>query len=299
MPRSVFITGLLFALASAVFPALSHVFAKVLTSHYHPVVVVFFRSFVSLFLLLAWAAITKNMIIYKTTRLKSNLLRGGLGTVSVFVVIYAYHTLPVGDIAALLNAAPLISVLLAMYFLGEKIGWKRAAILAIGFCGVILMAQPSGKIPLHGLAIGLAAASGMAMTTVLIRHLGKTESPITMTFYFSLIGTVIAGLLTPFFWTGFSTSLIPLTILCGFFGLLAQLSHAEALKRLPVAVKEPIGYTFFLWSLFLGFAIWGTIPTPIVLAGSALVIGSNLLLVFVEYKRSKKTQKESELVIMN
>jgi drug/metabolite transporter (DMT)-like permease len=295
--RSIFLTGVLFALASAAFPALSHAFAKVLTAHYHPVAVVFFRSFVSLVLLSGWAVATKNTTIYKTTKIKSNILRGALGASSVLVIIYAYSTLPVGDVAALLNAAPLMSVLLALFFLGEKIGWKRAGILAIGFGGVILMAQPSGKIPVYGLAIGLSAAFGIAVVTVLIRHLGKTESPLTMTFYFSVIGTVAAGLLTPFFWTGFSVSLIPLTILCGFFGLLAQLSHAEALKRLPVAVKEPIGYTFFLWSLFLGLAIWGTIPTPIVLAGSGLVIGSNLLLVFIEYRKSRKTQPEAELVI--
>ncbi len=297
MSRSVFLTGVLFALGSALFPALSHAFAKVLTSHYHPVVVVFFRCLVSLVLLSIWAIFTKNTAIYKTERLKSNLLRGTLGAFSVITVIWAYATLPVGDVAALLNAAPLMSVSLAMLFLGEKIGWKRAGILAIGFSGIILMVQPSGKIPLHGVAIGLAAALSIAVITVLIRHLGKTESALTMTFYFSLIGTIVSGIMTPFFWTGWDPKLIWLVLLVGIFGLWAQLSHAQALKYLPVAVKEPIGYTFFLWSIFLGFAIWHTIPTPIVLAGSALVIGSNLLLVFVEYRRSKETQKEAELVI--
>ncbi len=294
MPKSIFLTGVLFALASALFPALSHAFAKVLTSHYHPVVIVFFRCLVSLVLLSAWAMITKNSSIYKTERLKPNLVRGTLGAFSVIIVIWAYATLPVGDVAALLNAAPLMSVSLAMVFLGEKIGWKRAGILAVGFGGIILMAQPSGKIPLHGVGIGLAAALSIAIITVLIRHLGKTESALTMTFYFSLIGTIVSGLMTPFFWTGWEPSLIWLILLVGLFGLFAQLSHAQALKYLPVAVKEPIGYTFFLWSLLLGFLIWHTIPTPIVLMGSALVIGSNLLLVFVEYHKSKKIQEDAE-----
>lgn len=177
MNRSIFLTGVLFALASAVFPALSHAFAKVLTAHYHPVAIVFFRSFVSLVLLLGWAVATKNTGIYKTTKLKSNLLRGALGASSVLVIIYAYSTLPVGDVAALLNAAPLMSVLLAMFFLGEKIGWTRAGILAVGLSGVILMAQPSGKIPLYGLVIGLSAAFGIAVVTVLIRHLGNHPNP--------------------------------------------------------------------------------------------------------------------------
>jgi len=295
LSKSVFLNGVFFALASSFFLALSHSFAKVLTTHYHPVVVVFFRCFVSFIILSAWAVITKNSSVYKTKKLTTNLVRGTLGTMSVIVVIWAYATLPVGDVAALLNAAPLISVLLAMFFLGEKIGWKRAIILAIGFTGVIIMAQPSGKIPFPGVAIGLAAAFAIAVITVLVRHLGKTESPITMTFYFSLIGTVMSGVMLPFFWTGWDKNLVWLTLLVGVFGLWAQLALAQSLRDLPVAVKEPIGYTFFLWSLLLGFLIWHTIPTHIVLGGSALVIASNLLLVYVEYKKNKTVK--SELIV--
>lgn len=297
MSRTIFLSGVLFALASALFPALSHGFAKVLTAHYHPVVIVFFRCLVSLVILSVWAVATGNRDIYKTKRLRPNLVRGGLGAISVIVVIWAYATLPVGDVAALLNAAPLMSVTLATIFLGEKIGWKRAGILAVGFAGVVLMAQPSGQIPVRGVVIGLAAAFSIAVITVLIRHLGKTESPLTMTFYFSLIGAIVSGAMTPFFWTGWDQSLVWLVVLVGIFGLWAQLSHAQALKHLPIAVKEPIGYTFFLWSLLLGFLIWGTIPTPIVLAGSGLVIASNLLLVFLEYRKNKRETPEAELQI--
>lgn len=297
MSRHFFLSGVLFALASALFPALSHGFAKVLTSHYHPVVIVFFRCFISLVILSAWATCKKDWKLYKTNHLTANLFRGVLGTLSVMVIIWAYSVLPVGDVAALLNASPLMSVSLAMLFLGEKIGWRRAGILGIGFAGVVLMAQPSGQIPFTGVLIGLAAAFGIAVVTVLIRHLGKTESPITMTFYFSFIGTIVSGAMVPFFWTGWEPHLVWLVLLVGIFGLWAQLSHAQALQYLPVAIKEPIGYTFFLWSLLLGFLIWGTIPTSIVLTGSALVIASNLLLVFIEYRKSRKMQDEAELII--
>ena len=297
MNKSIFLTGVLFALASALFPALSHAFAKVLTSHYDPAVIVFFRCFISLLLLMGWAAVNKNLFMYKTDRLKPNLARGTLGALSVVIIIHAYATLPVGDIAALLNTSPLISVTLAALFLGEKIGWKRVCILAVGFSGVLLMAQPSGNIPMKGLLIGLAASTGMAIVTVLIRHLGKTESPLTMTFYFSLIGSVVTGAMLPFYWNGWDWNLVVQVVLVGVFGLCAQLTHAQALKYLPVAVKEPIGYTFFLWSILLGFLIWEDMPTSIVLLGSAIVIGSNLLLVFVEYRKSRKISKEAELEV--
>lgn len=256
--------------------------------HYHPVVIVFFRCSFSLVALYAWSLMTKNPSVYKTPRIKPNIIRGIIGALSVMVVLWAYKTLPVGDVAALLNAGPLMSVSLAFFLLKEKLDWQKISILICGFSGVVIMAQPSGLIPLHGVFIGLFAAFSIAATTVLLRYLGRTESAVTMTFYFSLFGTVISGALLPFFWNGWDARLGWLVLLVGIFGLAAQLSHAQALKYLPIAVKEPIGYSFFLWSLLLGFLIWHHVPTLIVLLGSAIVIGSNLLLVFVEYRRTHK-----------
>ncbi len=289
----------MFALLSAFLPAASHALAKILTENYHPVVVVFFRCVVSLMGIGVWAALTQNFSFYQTDHLKSNIIRGVLGTLSVITVVFAYATLPVGDIAALLNVAPLMSVILAFFFLREKISKGRAFILLAGFMGVMLMVQPSGQIPLHGVMIGLLAAFGIAVTTVLIRHLGKTESPLTITFYFSVVGTVLCGCVIPFFWTGWVWHSVGVIVAMGVFGLLAQLSHAEALRRLPIAIKEPIGYTFFLWSLFLGYAIWDSIPTTIVLCGAAIVIASNILLVLVEYRKSKTIKNEQEMSVFS
>lgn len=285
MSRQVFYWGLLFALGSALFPALGHAFSKVLAGHYHPVVITFFRCFISLLILGGWMGITKRWDIVKTTKLKTHILRSVLGTFSVMLIIYSYAHLPVGDIAALLNTSPLISVTLALVFLKEPIGWAKGLALAAGFGGALLMVQPSGEIPLHGVFLGLGASAFIAVITVLIRHLGRTESPLTITFYFSLVGSVVTGGMAPFFWTGWSWPLTYLVMLVGIFGVSAQLAHAQALKMLPVAVKETIGYSFFLWSLLLGFLIWDTWPTSVVLAGSAIVIAANLVLIYVESRK--------------
>jgi len=284
------------ALMSALFAVLSHTFAKSMTVHYHPVVIVFFRCFMSLIFISGWAIATGQSSIYKTKRLSQNILRGALGAFSTIAVVWTFASLPLGDASALLNASPLLSVCLAIIILGEKITLKRSAILGVGFIGVVIMAQPTGQIPIKGVMIGLGAATSIALITVLIRHLGKTESALTMTFYFSLVGTLVSGALAPFFWTGWDKNLMWAVPLVGFFGMLAQITHAQALKHLPISIKEPIGYTFFLWALLFGFIIWGTLPTPIVILGSLLVIISNLTLVFVEIRKNKK---ERELADFN
>lgn len=271
---------------------MGHAFSKVLTSHYHPAVITFFRCFISLVLLTGWMGITKNWKAIRTTKLKTHILRSVLGTFSVMLIVYSYAHLPVGDIAALMNTAPLMSVTLALIFLGERIDWKKGLVLAAGFGGAILMVQPSGQIPFYGVLLGLGASAFIAVITVLIRHLGRTESPITITFYFSLVGSVVTGIMLPFFWTGWSWPLTGLVLLVGIFGVCAQLAHAQALKYLPVAVKETLGYTFFLWSLLLGFLIWHTWPTQVVIAGSIIVIVSNVVLIYFETRKKPETAVE-------
>lgn len=294
--RPQFYWGVLFALASALFPALGHAFSKVITTHYHPVVVTFFRCSISLLLLTSWVAVAKRWDVLKTDKLRTHILRSVLGTFSVMLIVYSYAHLPVGDIAALMNTSPLISVLLALLFLGESIDKRKIVVLGAGFAGAILMVQPSGQIPFHGVLMGLGASAFIAVITVLIRHLGRTEHPITTTFYFSLVGTIVTGIMVPFFWTGWSWRFAGLVALVGIFGVSAQLARAQALKLLPVAIKETLGYTFFLWSLLLGFLIWHTWPTHIVLIGSAIVIGSNLFLIYSESRKHGSRVVEGETV---
>jgi drug/metabolite transporter (DMT)-like permease len=39
----------------------------------------------------------------------------------------------------------------------------------------------------------------------------------------------------------------------------------------------PVNYTSMVWSILIGFVWFGDVPTPIVLAGSALVLGAAML----------------------
>src|SRR3546814_7275632 len=51
--------------------------------------------------------------------------------------------LPLADVMAVYQATPLIVTVLAIPLLGERVGWRRALAVGIGFIGVILVLQPA------------------------------------------------------------------------------------------------------------------------------------------------------------
>ena len=53
--------------------------------------------------------------------------------------------LPLADVMSFYMAGPIYVAALSHLLLGEKVGWRRWAAILVGFCGVIIMLQPSGS----------------------------------------------------------------------------------------------------------------------------------------------------------
>ena len=132
------------------------------------------------------------------------------------------------------------------------------------------------------MVIALTAALLQAVMSILLRHLGGHERPETITFYFFVIGTFITGLAMPFVATGPSLPDVPHLVGIGLAGAAAQWLYSIALRNTPAAVVAVIGYSSIVWATLFGWLIWSDWPLPIVFVGSAVVILSNLFIVWRE-----------------
>jgi len=281
-------TGITLALGSTFLLALSHIIAKLLSEDYHPIVIAFLRNLVTLVMIVGWAVLARKTDLFKTQNLKAQISRGLVGSVGLVFVVSAYAALSVSDITAVLNTSPLFAVVLAFFFLGEPLGWKRGVALLVGFIGALLIIQPSGALTGSGLLLAISASLAIATQTIIVRYLGRTDHTVTTVFYTALTGAGLTAFAVPFFWTGWSDQLGWLVLGLGTVGLLAQLTRTQCLRLLPVSLTEILGYSFFLWSLLLGFMIWRNTPTPHMLIGSAIVIAASLLIVRMEQKGQPK-----------
>ena len=71
-------------------------------------------------------------------------------------------------------------------------------------------------------------------------------------------------------------------IIIGVFNGFGQYWWTRALSLAPPAAVGPFYYFALVWAMVLGFVFWGDVPGLSLLAGSAIVVGSGLFLLWHE-----------------
>jgi drug/metabolite transporter (DMT)-like permease len=61
-----------------------------------------------------------------------------------------------------------------------------------------------------------------------------------------------------------------------------QYLWTRALHLAPTSAVVPFNYFSLVWAIILGFLVWGDLPSAALLAGSAIVVGSGMFLLWHE-----------------
>ncbi len=267
---------------------LMNVFGKIMQDIYQPLEVVFWRNFVSMVVLLPFVIWVFRGKFPPMGKPRTMLARGVMGSMTLVFSTTAYFHLPLADANAIILSAPLIIVLLAGPFLGEVVSRPRIICTIIGLLGVLCVAQPSGVISMTGTIFAVLAAISVAMMRVLLRHLGKTEDPLAMTFYFLFIGTVFTFIWMPFIGKIPPIETIPFLIAMGFCGALGQYLNALSYKFGDASFVGIFVYTQLVWAIPFDYMIWGYAPHLHTIMGGIIIAGSNILMIILERRRMRR-----------
>jgi drug/metabolite transporter (DMT)-like permease len=115
--------------------------------------------------------------------------------------------------------------------------------------------------------------------------MAQTESPQTLTMYQMVVITSFTTLSLPLGFIVPSWSDAGLMILCGVGNAIGQFWWTKALHLAPTSAVTPFSYLSLVWAMILGFLVWGDVPTVGLMIGSAIVVGSGLLLLWRETRR--------------
>ena len=282
--------GMLAAIAAFFLFSIMAVCAKLLSERHSVIEIAFYRNLIGTlpFLFLIFVLGKREILIIKS-RPAAVGFRAVLGAVSLTTTFAAFSIMPMAETTVLLFTASLFIPVLGVFVLGERVGPYRWAAVFIGFAGVVVMASPAGNLNTLGIAIALTASLMHAVLQVVLRYLGKFESPETVTFYFMVIGTLITALPLPFIAVTPALDEIPLLFGLGLTGAAAQWFLSVAFRNAPAAVVTVFNYTGIVWAMLFGWMIFNDWPAPLVLLGAAIVIGSNVLMVWREIRLGKVT----------
>lgn len=249
----------------------------------------FFRQFFAVPVVLAIVLAGPGLASLRTARIGRHVTRTLFGLVGMVANFGAVILLPLAEATTLQFTVPIFATILSTLLLREVAGLHRWSAVLIGFIGVLLVVQPgNGHFPLGGAAVGLSAAFMVALISIQIRELGKTESPTTTVFWFSVLSLPILAIAYPFFARQHDATAWALLAGIGLTGGIGQMALTAALRWAPVSTVVPMDYSSLIWATLYGWLLFGVLPTASTWLGAPLIIASGLYIVWREHRLAKR-----------
>lgn len=230
--------------------------------------------------------------ILRPSRLGLQLLRSLFLLASTILSFVAVRYLQLAETTAINFALPLAVALAAGPVLGEWVGPRRLAAIAVGFLGVIIVVRPwTGTFhPAMGLCVANVAVS--AGYNMLTRVVAQRDRSLTTLIYSTLGGSILLIPVVAVVWVAPDSLLVWLVMIAiGIVGALAHWLLILAHARAPASILAPFAYTQLLWATLSGFLVFGDVPKPSTFAGAGVVVLSGLYLLWRERGTGSPAQR--------
>jgi drug/metabolite transporter (DMT)-like permease len=275
--------GAIWTLGSAIFFVAMTVFVRQLGQNTSVPTMIFWRALAGLVASIP-LVIGKPTSIWKIKRPARFLFRVSTSAAAFFASFYAFAHLPIAQAQAISFSRTLFITVLAVFFLKEKVAWRRWSAVLIGFIGVLLMSRSEANVLNFATLMAILAAALYALSIIMIKELTKDHDPATLVIYANIFTTLV-GL--PFYFFGgenpdFSQMII--LLIMGFCGVGAQMCYVKALSIGDASMMAIVDYSRLPMSALAGFIIFHEILDNITLLGAALVIGSTIYITLREAK---------------
>ncbi len=204
--------------------------------------------------------------------------RALIGSVAAVVSIFAFTSIPLAEVYAIVFLSPLFVTMLSAIFLKEEVGPWRWFAVALGFAGVLLVVRPGFRV----LELGHLAALGIALmsatSAILTRSLAQRERMTTIVgyvlFYSIALNAVAMGATTARLPGWQEAALLIAAGACAASGHLLLLRAARFTEANRIA---PAHYSQIGWAVLLGALFFGEKPDAWTIVGLAVIASAGLL----------------------
>ena len=216
-------------------------------------------------------------------------LRGLLEVGAILTYILALAHAPIGDVTAIFQITPLL-VIMGMIFIHREAALPaRIALVALGFAGALLVAQPGFGTASPFLMFAFVTAMFAALRDLAGRRV-SSEIPALVATLITIImvmtGAAIVGL-TAETWIMPKPMHIILMAGAGLFMMLGHMFTFLAYRNASAQAVAPFYYAFMIWAVIMGYAIFRDVPNTLAISGMLLILASGLGIVYLERKGSR------------
>jgi drug/metabolite transporter (DMT)-like permease len=222
-------------------------------------------------------------------------LRAVLDGVASLVYLTAVFHLPLGQATASNLASPLFAILMAMWWLGERVTLTRGLAVLVGFGGVLLVIQPAADAFNVYSLLAVLGTTLHATRDLLTRRIPAHVPAVLISLSTAVSVAVLAGALSLLQdWQPVPASALLQLALAAVFLCSGYYTLILAMRSGDVSVIAPFRYSGLLFALLLGHVLWDEMPNLLAWAGIALLVGSGLSILQSERRRHQAAARQME-----
>jgi drug/metabolite transporter (DMT)-like permease len=180
----------------------------------------------------------------------------------------------------------MLIALISMFALGERVARPQWIAIGVGFVGVLIVLKPdTAGFGWYGSIAVLGTALCYALSSTLVKIIGRTDSTQSMVFWMTCMLAIGATLLAIPGWQPLDARHFLVLFGIALTGAIGQWGITFAFKHAPAASVAPLEYSGLAWVIIIDWLGWATIPSWRTLAGAAVIIGSGVYLIRFESRQ--------------
>ncbi len=213
---------------------------------------------------------------------RGQLVRALLGAAAPLLFFAALARLPLTAATVVGYAATFSTVLLSVWWLGERVGPWRWAGIGVGYLGVVVAVGPARDGPVSGYVLVLLASLAISAYYVAGKRLAATESPLSLVNAYNTVLGVVCLLALPFVWQRPDVEVLVSIVAFALLAVAGQWLVTWAYSVGDASLVAPLEYTSLVWVIVLDVALWSTAPAGHTLAGAGIIVSASLFVLWRE-----------------
>jgi drug/metabolite transporter (DMT)-like permease len=172
---------------------------------------------------------------------------------------------------------PIWSAVLAVVFLGERMGGRKWFAVLLGLVGVAVIVRPVAGDIEAGQLIALAAAVGFSISVVLVKSLTRTDSAVAVSFWMLVVQSLIGLVPALMVWQWPSAVAWGWVTVVAFCGTYSHYCFARAMKHADATVVVPMDFLRVPLTALVGWLAYSERLDLYTALGVGLILASNVL----------------------
>jgi drug/metabolite transporter (DMT)-like permease len=191
--------------------------------------------------------------------------------------LWALTLIPIAQVVAIEFTMPIWVAILAVTFLGERMGlWKNLAVV-LGLFGVAVIVRPFGGEVNAGQLIALASSVGFATSVIMVKALTRTDKVVAILFWMMVIQSVMGLAPALIYWRDPTLYTWGWVLVIAFCGTYSHYCMTRALLHAEATVVVPMDFLRVPIAAAIGWLVYTERVDLFTAMGAAMILAGNLL----------------------